>query len=182
MTNFLIILLILIVIVGNIFIYGVVIYNKYQQYIIRINEVESYIDNTIREKYDLLNKSIGIIKGNTEIKEEIFPEIIKLRSRKMSSFELNRKLIDSVNEFNKIDEEHPELRESDAYIEIYSSLQTAEENIETYKDYYDNNIIKYNSLVRKFPTNLIAKIYKYEEKTFFDGKERNSEEDDIITI
>ena len=38
------------------------IYNKYQTYIIRINEAENFIDNTLRKRYDLLNKAISIIK------------------------------------------------------------------------------------------------------------------------
>ena len=41
-------------------------YNKYQALIIRINESEASIDTTLRKRFDLLNKSIGIIKSNTE--------------------------------------------------------------------------------------------------------------------
>ena len=40
------------------------IYNHFQSYIIRINEVESMIDNYLRNKYDLINRAIPIIKGN----------------------------------------------------------------------------------------------------------------------
>ena len=39
-------------------------YNKFQENIIRINEVEADIDNVLRKRFDLLNKSISIIKKN----------------------------------------------------------------------------------------------------------------------
>lgn len=52
------------------------IYNKFQEYIIRINEVESMIDTYLRNKYDLINKSIPIIKGNIKSEKEIFGEIV----------------------------------------------------------------------------------------------------------
>jgi hypothetical protein len=52
-----------------IFMYLIGIYNKYQNYIIRINEAEANIDSTLRKRFDLLNKSIGIIKANTNIEE-----------------------------------------------------------------------------------------------------------------
>ena len=71
----LLILLLLTIIAGLLSIYYISVYNSYQDYIIRINEVESYIDNAIRDKFDSLSKSINVIKGNTDIKEELFPEI-----------------------------------------------------------------------------------------------------------
>ncbi|MBQ7140855.1 MAG: LemA family protein [Bacilli bacterium] len=171
MSSFLLILLLLIIIVGLILVYYVIIYNNYQEYIIRINEVESFIDNSIRDKFDLLSKSINVIKGNVEIEEEIFPDIIKLRSRKLSSFDLDRQLVDSMNEFSRIKEEYRELKKSDAFNEIDGKLKEIEENLIAYKEYYNENITKYNRLIRNFPTNIIGKLSKYKEKTFFDGKD-----------
>ena len=42
--------------------------------------LESMIDTYLRNKYDLINKSIPIIKGNIKSEKEIFGEIVKLRS------------------------------------------------------------------------------------------------------
>ncbi len=177
MNAVLFIILLIIIIVGLISIYYVSIYNRYQDYIIRINEVESYIDSAIRDKFDYLSKSINIIKGNTNIEEEIFPEIVKLRSRKLSSFELNRKLIDSMNEFDKIKEEHKDLQKSESFIEIDKNLKEIEENLDSYEEYYNSIITEYNKLIRSFPSNIIGIINRYKEKTFFDGKNMN--DDDI---
>ena len=44
-----------------------VMFNKIQDYIIRINEVEASIDNLLRNKYDTINKCVSIIKGNEKI-------------------------------------------------------------------------------------------------------------------
>lgn len=46
-------------------------YNKLQDYIIRINEVESILDNNLREKYDIINKCVSLIKSNDAIVEEV---------------------------------------------------------------------------------------------------------------
>lgn len=172
----LLILLLLVIIAGLLSIYYISVYNSYQDYIIRINEVEGYIDNAIRDKFDALSKSINVIKGNTDIKEELFPEIVKLRSRKMSSFELNRKLVDELNEFYKIKEEHPELKKSESFVEIDNKLEEIEDNLESYQEYYNSNITEYNKLVRSFPTNIVAMICKYKERTFFDGKDMTDED------
>ena len=79
-------------------------YNKFQDSIIRINEVESIIDNNLRAKYDLINRSISIINANVEINKPIFEEIVKLRSRKIGNFELDRILTTAYNEFVGIKE------------------------------------------------------------------------------
>ena len=78
------------------------LYNKLQDYVIRINEVESIIDNNLREKYDNINKCVSFIKGNEKIEEEnkkAFEEIVRLRTRKISNFDLDRKLVEANNNF-----------------------------------------------------------------------------------
>lgn len=182
MGSFLLILLLLIIIIGLISIYYVVVYNNYQEYIIRINEVESFIDNSIRDKFDLLSKSINVIKGNIKIEEDIFPDIVKLRSRKLSSFDLDRQLVNSINEFYRIKEEYKELQKSDAFKEIDIKLKEIEENLTAYKEYYNENITKYNRLIRNFPSNIIGKVCKYKEKTFFDGKDMTDEIDNDFKL
>lgn len=182
MVAFLFILLLLIIIAGIISIYYINIYNEYQEYIIRIQEVEAYIDNCIRDKFDLLSKSINIIKGNTKIEEDIFPEIIKLRSRRLSSFDLDRKLVDPLNEFYKIKEEHQELLKSNSFVEINNKLSEIEDSLISYKEYYNENITKYNKLIMAFPSNIIGKLCKLKKKTFFDGKDMDDEIDDDFKL
>ena len=71
-------LFILIVLFCIIFLSYMIIYNKLNDYIIRINEVEANIDTSLRNKYDLINRSISIIKSNMELDNKVFDEIIKL--------------------------------------------------------------------------------------------------------
>ena len=46
-------------------------YNKLQDYVIRINEVESILDNNLRDKYDNINRCVSLIKSNDTIDEEV---------------------------------------------------------------------------------------------------------------
>ena len=92
--------LIIIIIICLILVWYVNTYNKFQSFIIRINEVEANIDTTLRKRFDLLNKSINIIKGNINTEEDVLGLIVKLRSRKLSNFDLDRQLYEAINEFN----------------------------------------------------------------------------------
>lgn len=171
-----IILLSIIIFVCIIIAFYTYLYNKFQDVIIRINEVEATIDTNLRNKYDLLNKSISIIKGNVEIKNDIFDEIVKLRARKISNFDLDRKLILAFNEFNSLKDKHKELNKSDELNKIEKDINEIDNKLVIFRDYYNDNITNYNRMVKSFPTKIIALINKYEEKLFFDRKDMNDDD------
>ena len=163
------------IVIGLILIGYVHIYNVFQTYIIRINEAEAFIDTTLRKRFDLLNKSIGIIKANTDSKEEILGIIAKLRSQKLSNFELDRKLYDAINEFNNYKESIEELKNNEAFLKIELGLFESEAEIVAARKYYNDIITDYNKLVRSLPSMIVAKISKYNLKNYFDGKDMNDE-------
>lgn len=146
-------------------------HNKLTDIVIKINETESIIDNVLRDKYDILNRSISLIKGNIELDSETFNQLIKLRSRKISNFELDRILTSAYNEFLSIKSKYPELEDSDEINKITKTLEDDNQKIENLKLYYNDNITGYNKIIKSFPTNIIASINKYKEKPFFDGKD-----------
>ena len=157
-----------------IFILGLLIantYNNFQNYIIRINEAEANIDSTLRTRFDLLNKSIDIIKANTKIEGDILTIIVKLRSRKLSNFDLDRQLYEGIKEFNKHKEEHPELKKSEVFTIIDISLSESEAEIVAFRKYYNDIITDYNKLVKRFPSNIIALFFKFKPKLYFVGKD-----------
>lgn len=152
------------------------IYNKVNDLIIRINEAEANIDSSLRNKYDLINRSVSIIKGNIEVDSNVFEEIVKLRSRKISNFELERKLSDAYNEFLNYKDKSDELKSSEELIKIGISLEELNDKLSVLIEYYNGNITKYNKLITMFPTNVIAKINKFNTKLFFDRKDMSDDD------
>ena len=167
------IFLIIIIIVGLLLIAYASIYNNYQNYIIRMNEAESFIDTTLRKRFDLLNKSIDIIKNVTGTKKEVLVMIKDLKSVKLSNFELDRKLYDAINEFNGFKEESEELKNNEEFIKVDLGLIESEAEMVASRKYYNDIITDYNKLVRSFPTNIVALISRYKVKPYFDGKDMN---------
>ena len=168
-------ILVIVIVLCLLLIWYVNIYNNYQNYIIRINESEAFIDTTLRKRFDLLNKSIEIIKSNTKEKD-ILKVIEDLKTMKVSNFELDRKLYEAINEFDKYKESYEELRNIESFIKIELGLFESEAEIVAARKYYNDIITDYNKLVKRFPSNLVAKVSNYKVKTYFDGK--NMEDDD----
>ena len=58
---------------------------------------------------------------------------------------------------------------------IFYEINDMDESLSAYIKYYNENIVGYNTFIRKFPYNIIGIILKYEEKMFFDGKDLNDD-------
>lgn len=169
-------ILLIIIAVCIILIWYISIYNNYQNYIIRMNEAESFIDNTLRKRFDLLNKSIDIIKNVTNTKKDVLNIIKDLKSVKLSNFDLDRKLYEAINEFNGLKEANEELKNNESFLKVDLGLIESEAEIVAARKYYNDIVTDYNKLVRSFPSNIVAKISRYKTKTYFDGK--NMEDED----
>ena len=157
-------------------------YNKFEELIIRINEAEANIDAILNKRFDLLNKSIGIIKSNTKTDKEVLENIVKLRSRKLNNFELDSELNDSYKEFRYFADNFEKLKSTSAFTKIEIDLIESEANIVALKKYYNDITNQYNSLLNKFPGNIVAKLKKYGKKEIFniEQKEEYSLVDEII--
>ena len=170
-----IVILSVIIVVCLILILLIATYNHFQDYIIRINEAEVNIDSVLRKRFDLLNKSVSIIKANVNTDEQILEIIEKIRSKKLMNFDLDRNLYEAINEFHSLKERYPKLQENKEFIKIEINLIESESEIVGLRKYYNDIITDYNKLVRNCPSNLVALFKGYKTKAYFDGNNVENE-------
>jgi len=173
MNTFLVILFVVIVIVIVIFLSYICLYNKFNESIIRVNEAEDRIDSNLRDKYDLLDKVVSLSKNIVEINEELSKNILKLRSRKISNFDFDRILVKFYNDYSAIYETESKLKENDKIFKMVKQIEIIDEELITLRNYYNANISNYNKMVKMFPTNIIAKFKKYNERLYYSLKDMN---------
>jgi hypothetical protein len=148
------IILTIIVIVCIILIVLAYEYNSIQDYIIRLNEADISIENVLKKRFDLLDKSVKIIKKETNLDKEILSSIDKNRSKTMDNIDLDNALYDAIVEFKNYGDE----------------FESSE--IFALRDYYNDIANKYNELTKKVPGNIVAKFKKYRPKKFFETREK----------
>ena len=169
------VILIVLVVLFTIFIVTNIIYNKFQDYIIKINEVEGKIDETLRNKYDSILKVNNIIKEKIKTGKDALEDLENIKEDELSSFDMYRKLTESFNKIDFIKKQYKELNTSEDVNKIFYEINDMDESLSAYIKYYNENIVGYNTFIRKFPYNIIGIILKYEEKMFFDGKDLNDD-------
>lgn len=170
----LIILGVLIILGGITYIIYIYASNKYQDITLRIEEVEELIDETIKSKYNTINQIISQIhKIDEDIKGNIFNEIIKLRSRKISNYELDKKIKDAYSELLSIKDNNDKLKDDKDIKKDIKELKECDNKLSTLHKYHDTNVEIYNNMLVKFPTNIIANINKYKPKDLYEKEETN---------
>ena len=167
------IFLIIVIIVSLIGIYYAISFNTLNDLKTKIDEAESIIDEALRTKYDTLIRISNRIRSFMENNKNYFREYEKLKDTNITNFDMDRKLNEGYTlilkmvEDLKIDDE--ELNQE------LDQIKRLDEKLTAAKNYYNKNTSEENAIVRKFPTNMIARIHGFKVKLFFDGKDMDDE-------
>lgn len=176
------IFLLLVIIICSIGIFYIVLYNKIQNIKIRIDESENIIDNSLRKRYDLIIVAESIIKESIDINLDSFNEIKELKSKKISNFDFDRKSLKCVNLIIQIKKDYSSLEKNQSFKDTVQELKNLEEKVEASKSFYNKYTSQFNTLVRKFPSNIISRIHHLKEKKYFDNKDMTDEDIDDFKV
>ncbi len=168
------IILIIIIILGLGGIYYIITFNKLNDIKTKVDEAESIIDENLRVKYDTLIRISNTLKKNMDKDKNYFKEYEKLSSMNISNFDMDRKLNEGFTLILKMQEDLNLEKDEELNIEI-EKIKRIDEKLTAAKNYYNKNTSNGNAIIRRFPTNVIARIHKFKVKLFFDGKDMDDE-------
>ncbi len=169
--------LFMIIIIGAVGILYVYQYNQLQHSKTKIDHAECLIDEALREKYDLLLKADKLIQSELNNDKTFFKGLDKIKSENISNFDLDRKLTEFIRLLEQIKLDYPDLTNNKGFKEIINENKKNDEKLQAAKSYYNKYTSELNDLIRKFPSNVVARMHGIEIKSFFDGKNM---EDEII--
>ena len=117
-------------------------------------------------------KAYNSLITKTDDIKEVFSIIDKIDS----VFDLNliaESLLNDISILKMIDD--LKLNEDEEINGELEQIKRLDEKLTAAKNYYNKNTSEENAIVRKFPTNIIAKIHGFKVKLFFDGKDMDDE-------
>lgn len=167
-------LLIILIVVCGCGIGYIVIYNRIQHYLTKVDQGESIIDDTLRTRYDLIKKA-GLYINEVTDQKKAFKEIDDLEKEDLSSFDMDRRLTDIVSLIYQLKNDFNDLQSNKEFKDIVNNLKSTDEKIQAAKSYYNKYTNLLNDQIRKFPANIIAKMHDIKERLFFDGKNMHDE-------
>jgi len=146
-------------------------YNKFNFAIIKIAEAENNIDILFDKKMQLLERTRPIVKKELKLKE-FLEDTEYLNETTINHFEMNNSLKALHNELNKILDENEKLYKSEALLSIVEELNGNEEAILGSTKFYNDNVVVFNQLVGSFPSNVVALLWRYKKKEFYNNEKK----------
>lgn len=103
-----------------------------------------------------------------------FKDYERLKDLNISNFDMDRKLNEGFTLILKMQSDL-KLEDNEELNKEIESIKRIDEKLCAAKNYYNKNTSLENAIIRRFPTNVIAKIHKFKIKLFFDGKDMDDE-------
>jgi LemA protein len=162
-----------IVVVGAIFILAG-LYNSLVQLRVRADSAWSDIDIQLKRRHDLIPNLVETVKGYAAHEKGTFENIAKFRSQAMQATgpadkaQAEGQLSGALKSLFAVAENYPELKASEQFTGLQSSLNSIEDNIQNARRYYNAVVRDFNTRVQSFPTNIIAGMFGFHTRQFFE--------------
>ena len=167
------------VILGLIFLW--VLYNNLVTAKMRVKESWSGIDVQLKRRSDLIPNLIETVKGYAKHEKEVFENVTKARSALLSAStpgaqaEANNMLTGALKSLFAVAEAYPELKASENFKQLQEELSDTESKIAYARQFYNSNVLYYNTKIKVFPNVLIAGMLSFTDEEFFQAESAEKE-------
>src|SRR5438105_3848145 len=159
----------------------VLMYNTLVQLRVRADSAWSDIDVQLKRRHDLIPNLVETVKGYAAHEKGTFENIAKFRSQAMQATTpadkavAENQLTGALKSLFAVAENYPELKASEEFTQLQSSLSQTEDAIQNSRRYYNAVVRDLNTKIQSFPTNFIAGMFGFQQRQFFEVAETDRE-------
>lgn len=157
--------------------WGMSIRNGFATKSLNVEAKFSSIDTDLQRRFDLIPNLVSTVKGLTEQEQKVFGDIAQARSQYAGATTTEGKaqagaqFESALGRLLVITENYPALKSSEAFQTLMAQLEGTENRISVSRKDYNTAVQEYNTMIVRFPANIVAKIFGYTSKTFFTATE-----------
>jgi LemA protein len=167
-------LIVLLVLIGLAVLILAGMYNSLVQLRVRTESAWSDIDVQLKRRHDLIPNLVETVKGYAAHEKGTFEDVAKFRSMAMQATtpadkaQAENQLTGALKSLFAVAESYPQLQASQEFTELQNSLNSIEDNIQNARRYYNAVVRDYNTRVQSFPANIIAGMFGFQSRQFFE--------------
>ena len=163
--------------IGILVVIGIVLammYNGLVQLRVRSDSAWSDIDVQLKRRHDLIPNLVETVKGYAAHEKGTFENIAKFRSMAMQATgpadkaAAENQLTGALKSLFAVAENYPQLQASQEFTQLQNSLNQTEDSIQNARRYYNAVVRDLNTKIQSFPTNLLAGMFGFQQKQFFE--------------
>lgn len=146
-----------------------------------VENASSNIDTNLQRRSDLIPNLVSTVQGYASQEKEIFTEIANARSKLAGATNVTDKanadseLTSALSRLLVVVEQYPTLKSNENFIALSDELAGTENRIAIARQDYNQVATQYNTKIKKFPTNILASMFNFDEKTLYKAADGASE-------
>ena len=164
----------------------VVLYNRLVRYRNRVGNAWSQVDVQLRRRYDLIPNLVETVKGYASHERATFEEVTAARTRAQEARTVEQQadaenvLTAAIGRLFAVAEAYPELRASENFRQLQSQLAETEDKIRVARQVYNDSVLTYENARQTVPTNVVAGLFGFEPKPYFELEEAAREAPRVV--
>lgn len=181
--------LITLIVVGVIVVGGFLwIKGAYNRMVVEDENVSSawaQVENVYQRRADLIPNLVETVKGYAEHESSTLENVVAARAKAtqvtvdpenltpeaLAAFnEAQGELSSALGRLLLIQENYPDLKASQQFMELQAQLEGTENRIATERMKFNEAAKTYNTMIRQFPDNIIASMFGFEKKAYFEAQ------------
>lgn len=166
--------IILLVVLGLLILFTIISYNRLITLRNRIKNAWAQIDVQLKRRYDLIPNLVETVKGYAKHEREVFEKVTEARANAISAGNVKdqgqaeNQLTGALRSLFAVAENYPELKANQNFMMLQEELAGTEGKIAYARQFYNDNVMHYNILREKFPTNLLANMFGFGPEEMFE--------------
>lgn len=179
-------LAIVLVAVIIIIIWPISLYNKMVRADEQVSQSWGQVENVYQRRADLIPNLVNTVKGAADFERNTLQAVIEARanatSMKIDPAQLTEEnlaafqkaqdnLSSSLSRLMVVVERYPELKANQNFLELQAQLEGTENRITVERMKFNESVQSYNSLIRRFPANMVAGLMNFDKKAYFQAAE-----------
>ena len=165
---------IILAIVAIIVIAFIAIYNKLVTARQRVKNGWGQIDVQLQRRFDLIPDLVDTVKGYMAHESSVLEKVTELRTSWANAktvaekMEISNQLSDTLKTIMAVSENYPDLKANQNFMSLQEELTNTENKISYSRQFYNDTVTRYNTMLETFPSNLVASMFHFEAEKLFE--------------
>jgi LemA protein len=168
--------IIFIAVVAVVAIWLLVTYNRFISLGTQAGEALADIDVQLKRRFDLIPNLVETVKGYAKHEQGTLDKVIQARNAAMQAttggavagLAAQNALQDTLKSLFALSENYPDLKANTNFLELQRELSDTENKIQASRRFYNGTVRDFNIAVDSVPSNIVAKMFNFAKKEFFD--------------
>ena len=167
----------LLIIIGAVVLMAIGMYNSLITLRNRCDNAWSQVDVQLRRRYDLIPNLVETVKGYAKHESGVFERVTQARSAAVNAQtvkaqgEADNILTGALKSLFAVAEAYPDLKANQNFMMLQEELAGTESKVAYARQFYNDVVMKFNMKQQVFPSNILANMFGFKTKEYFQIEE-----------